>query len=163
MPRPVFGHGLVYLITGANNPVLYAIRPNGSGDVTRTHVAWTLKRGIPSTPSPLLAGEELYIVNDNGLATCLDAKTGKTHWRARLGGSYLASPLYGDGRIYFLNDSGQTTLIQAGKQFTRLAQNQIDGVTVASMAVAGRSIFIRTESHLYRIEDSSPSAASSVR
>ncbi len=152
VPRPVFGHGLVYIVTGAYEPVLYAIRPDGNGDVTKTHVVWTLNRGIPYTPSPLLVGDEIYVVNDNGLLTCLDARSGQTLWRTRLGGNYLASPLYADGKIYVLSDGGQTTVLQPGRTFLRLSQNQVDGITVASMAVAGKSIFIRSESHLYRIE-----------
>ena len=73
VPRPVFGHGLVYIATGFQQPALIAVRPDGTGDVTKTHVAWTLPRGAPLTPSPLLVGDELYVVNDGGIATCLDA------------------------------------------------------------------------------------------
>ena len=76
VPRPVFGHGLVYIATGFQQPALIAVRPDGTGDVTKTHVAWTLKRGAPHTPSPLLVGDELYFVSDAGIATCVDARTG---------------------------------------------------------------------------------------
>src|SRR5258705_5739588 len=88
VPRPVFGHGLVYIATGFQQPTLIAVRADGTGDVTKTHVAWTLKRGAPLTPSPILVGDELFVVNDGGIATCLDAKTGATHWVQRLGGEY---------------------------------------------------------------------------
>jgi outer membrane protein assembly factor BamB len=151
VPRPVFGHGLVYIATGFQQPTLIAVRPDGTGDVTKTHVAWTLKRGAPLTPSPILVGDELFVVNDGGIATCLDAKTGATHWVQRLGGEYSASPVFADGRIYFLNEEGQSTVLSPGKVFERLATSALDGEILASMAVSGGSLFIRTDSHLYRI------------
>jgi outer membrane protein assembly factor BamB len=151
VPRPVFGHGLVYIATGFQQPTLIAVRPDGTGDVTKTHVAWTLKRGAPLTPSPILVGDELFVVNDGGIATCLDAKTGATHWVQRLGGEYSASPVFADGRIYFLNEEGQSTVLAPGKVFERLATSTLDGEILASMAVSGGSIFIRTDSSLYRI------------
>ncbi len=151
VPRPVYGHGLVYIATGFQVPSLLAVRADGRGDVTRTHVAWRLRRAAPLTPSPLLVGDELYVVNDMGLVTCLDAKTGDTHWRQRLGGNVSASPVYADGRIYFQSEEGVTTVIAAGKDFQRLATNRLEGATLASMAVSDGSIFIRSESDLYRI------------
>jgi outer membrane protein assembly factor BamB len=151
VPRPVFGHGLVYIATGFQQPTLVAVRADGMGDVTRTHVAWTLRRAAPLTPSPLLVGDEMYIVSDNGIASCLDAVSGAIHWQQRLGGSYSASPVFADGRIYFLNEDGGATVIAPGKTFTRLATSQLDGATLASMAVSGGSIFVRTDKFLYRI------------
>jgi outer membrane protein assembly factor BamB len=151
VPRPVYGHGLVYIATGFQQPSLIAVRADGTGDVTKTHVAWTLKRGAPLTPSPLLVGDQLFVVNDGGIATCLDAKTGTTHWVQRLGGEYSASPVFADGRIYFLSEEGQATAIAPGTVFQQLATGTVDGETLASMAVSGGSIFIRTGSHLYRI------------
>ena len=151
VPRPVYGHGLVYIATGFQQPSLLAVRADGSGDVTKTHVAWTLKRGAPLTPSPLLVGDELYLVNDGGIASCLDAKTGETHWVQRLPGGYSASPVLADGKIYFLSEDGLTTVIAPGTQFRQLAASRLDGDTLGSMAVAGGSFFIRTATHLYRI------------
>jgi outer membrane protein assembly factor BamB len=150
VPRPVFGHGLVYIATGFQQPSLLAVRPDGAGDVTKTHVAWTLKRGAPLTPSPLLVGDELFIVNDGGIASCLDAKTGATHWVQRLGGAFSASPVFADGKIYFLSEEGTSTVLAPGKAFQKLATSTLDGEILASMAVSERSIFIRTNSHLYR-------------
>ena len=155
VPRPVFGHGLVYIATGFQQPTLLAVRPDGSGDVTRTHVAWTLRRAAPLTPSPLIVGDEIYIVNDGGIASCLDARTGGTHWQQRLGGEYSASPVFADGRIYFLNEEGMATAIAPGKAFVRLATASLDGATLASIAVAERSFFIRSDTHLYRLVKSS--------
>ena len=151
VPRPVFGDGLVYIATGFQQPTLLAVRADGTGDVTKTHVAWTLRRAAPLTPSPLLAGDDLFIVNDAGIASCLDAKTGNIYWQQRLAGGYSASPVLADGRIYFLNEEGAATVIAPDRAFRKLATNALDGATLASMAVSNGSIFIRSHSHLYRI------------
>jgi outer membrane protein assembly factor BamB len=151
VPRPVYGDGLVFITTGFQQPVLMAVRPDGKGDVTKTHVAWTLARGAPLTPSPLVVGDEIYVVSDNGIASCLDARTGSVHWQARLGNSFSASPVAADGRIYFLDEDGRTTVIKPGPAAEQLAVNALDGQTLASMAVSSQSFFIRTASHLYRI------------
>jgi outer membrane protein assembly factor BamB len=108
---------------------------------------------VPYTPSPLLVGEELYLVSDIGIATCLDAKTGEIRWQQRLGGNFSASPVFADGRIYFLNEEGMTTVLAPGKEFRRLATNSLDGWTFASMAISGGAIFLRSDSNLYRIGD----------
>lgn len=128
-----------------------AVRPDGEGDVTRTHVAWTLRRGAPFTPSPILVGDELFVVSDTGILTCVDARTGTVHYQQRLGGNYSASPIWADGRIYFLSEEGVATVISPGKVFSKLAVNQLNGATLASIAVSGGSLFIRSHSHLYRI------------
>jgi len=151
VPRPVFGQGLVFIATGFQQPSLIAVRPDGSGDVTRSHVAWTLRRGAPLTPSPIVVGDQLFVVNDAGIATAVDAKTGTIQWQQRLGGNYSASPIYADGRIYFPSEEGVTTVIEPGTAFKQLAVNSLDGAILASMAVAEKAFFVRTHSHLYRI------------
>jgi len=151
VPRPVLGHGLVFIATGFNQPSLLAVRPDGKGDVTRTHVAWTLTRGAPLTPSPLIVGDDLYVVSDSGIASCVDAKTGTLRWQQRIGTKVSASPVFADGRLYFLDEDGQTTVIRPGAAGDRLAVNVLEGSTLASMAVAAKSILIRTGTHLYRI------------
>jgi outer membrane protein assembly factor BamB len=151
VPRPVFGHGLVFITTGFQQPALLAVRPDGTGDVTRSHVSWTLQRAAPLTPSPVLFGDELYIVNDAGIASCLDARTGKVYWVQRLSGTFSASPVVADGRIYFLNEDGVTTVIAPGQTFRLVATNPLPGPALASMAVSHGSLFVRTASHLYRI------------
>jgi outer membrane protein assembly factor BamB len=128
-----------------------AVRPDGKGDVTRTHVAWTTTRGAPYTPSPLLVGNDLYYVSDTGVLSLADATTGQMVWQQRLGGNYSASPVFVDGRIYFQSEEGVTSVITPGREFKRLATNRLDGATLASMAVSGGSFFIRSQSHLYRI------------
>ena len=153
VPRPIYGHGLVYLSTGFQTPTLLAVRADGDGDVTRSHIAWRLRRGAPLTPSPILVGDELYVVTDFGIATCVDALTGDIHWQQRLGGNHSASPVFVGGRIYFQNEEGVTTVLAPGPEFRVLARNRIDGYTLASMAVSDDALFIRTDTHLYRIEE----------
>jgi outer membrane protein assembly factor BamB len=151
VPRPVYGDGRVFIATGFNTPSIMAVRADGRGDVTRTHVAWTSTRGAPLTPSPLLVGTELYFVSDTGVLSCLDAASGAYLWQARIGGNYSASPVFADGRIYFLNEEGIATVIAPGRTFERLASNTLDGSTLASMAVSNGSLVIRSDRHLYRI------------
>ena len=152
--RPVTWRGLVFL-QGFENVAevkLYAIRPDGKGEITNTHVEWKLDRGAPFVPSPLVVGDELYIINDSGIAICLDAKSGQEHWKERLGGNHSASPLYGDGKIYCFNEQGVSSVLVPGRKFQRLAENKLADGIIASPAAAGRAIYIRTTSHLYRIE-----------
>ena len=151
VPRPVFGGGLVFITTGFNQPSLLAIRPDGKGDVTRSHVAWKLSRGVPLTPSPVLVGDDLYMVSDNGIASMVDAKTGAVKWQERLNGTFSASPVFADGRIYFLDEDGRTVVITPGPRPALVAENALNGPTLASMAVSSGSLFLRTGSHLYRI------------
>ncbi|GAG38581.1 unnamed protein product, partial [marine sediment metagenome] len=154
--RPVFGHGLVFVTTAFGGSELLAIRPDGRGNVTDTHVAWTVRRQVPRTPSPLLAGNELYTISDGGVATCMDAATGEVHWARRLSNKYSASPILGAGRIYFFAEDGHATVIRPGNEFTPLAESQVDGRVMASAAVSDRAFFLRTDTHLYRIEQKQP-------
>lgn len=150
--RPVFGNGLVYLDTGCPRAQLWAVRPDGHGDVSDTHVVWRVKAAIPTMSSPVLAGKEIYCVSDTGIVSCLDALTGKEHWRHRIGENYTASPIYAEGRLYFFGREGQTTVIRAGKEYAELAVNELESPIIATPAVAGRAIFVRTDMHVYRIE-----------
>ena len=151
--RPVYGHGLVYLSTGFNEPVLLAVRPTGEGNVSESEIAWRLRRGAPLTVSPILVGNELYTVTDAGIATCIDALTGAIHWQQRLGGNHSASPVHAGGRIFFQNEEGVTTVIAPGREFEQLARNELDGSTLASIAVVDGAFFVRSGTHLYRIEE----------
>lgn len=153
VPRPIVGHGMVYVATSFMKSRLLAVKLGGQGDVTESHVAWKSDRQVPQKPSLLLVGDELYFVSDGGVATCLNAKTGEEHWSQRMPGSYSASPLYVDGRIYFFSQDGKATVIAPGKEYQELAVNQLSGGFMASPAVAGKALFLRTESHLYRIEE----------
>lgn len=152
IPRPVFAHGLVFVSSSYNNPIAFAIRPDGAGDVTKTHVAWEASKGAPHTPSMLAVGDELYMVADDGIAVCYDAKTGKQRWQERLPGGYSASPLFADGKIYFVNEDGKGTVIAPGSKYKKLADNGFPERTLASYAVADGAIFVRTKLQLYRVE-----------
>lgn len=156
VPRPVVGKGLVFISSGYDRPEFFAVRIDGSGDVTETHMAWNMKKAAPLNPSPLLIGDDLYLVNDSGIATCLDAVSGKLHWQERLGGNFSASPTLADGQIYILDEAGTTTVIAHGKSFQSLAVNKLDGRTLATPAFVDNTIFLRTDTHLYRIEKSQP-------
>jgi len=152
IPRPVFGHGLLFLASGYDRPVAYAIRPGGAqGDATDSHVAWTISRGAPNTPSLLLVGDEVYFVSDSGIASCVDARTGEVHWSERLGGDFSASPVFADGRLYFQNEAGVGFVVKPGRTFEVLAKNDLGERTLASYAVDDGALFIRTAEHLYRI------------
>ena len=152
VPRPVYGHGLVFLSTGFDRPTVLAIKADGKGDVTDTHIAWKLEKGAPLDPSPLLVGDELYLVSDQGVASCVDAKTGKVHWQERLGGAFSASPLFAAGNIYFQTEDGVTFVVKAEKTYTQVAKNEIKGRTFASPTPIEGALFLRSDTQLYRIE-----------
>jgi outer membrane protein assembly factor BamB len=153
IPRPVYGHGLVFVSTSFDSPQFLAIHPDGKGDVTDTKVEWTTKKGAPHTPSPLLVGDELYLVSDGGLASCLDAKSGKEHWSKKLGGAYSASPLSADGKVYFQAEDGSGVVVKAATKYEEVARNDLGEKTYASYAAADGALFIRTEKHLYRFQE----------
>ncbi|MBN9690282.1 MAG: PQQ-binding-like beta-propeller repeat protein [Verrucomicrobia bacterium] len=150
--RPVYGHGLIYLATGFMKPEFWAIRPGGSGDVSATHVAWKVARQAPQKPSPVLIGNEVYMVADNGIVTCMDAREGTIHYSERLGGEFSASPLVMGDRIYFFDQTGKVTVLAAGKKFEVLGTSSLGDGFMASPAVAGDSLILRSKSKLYRVE-----------
>lgn len=153
VPRPLFGHGLVYVITDYERPELWAIRPDGQGDVTDTHVAWALRRGVAAKPSLLLMGDLLSMVTDEGIAVGIEAKTGELVWKERLRGNFSASPIYADGRLYCFNQDSVATVLEPGPPGKILAVNELSGEQLmATPAVAGKALFVRTRTHLYRIE-----------
>ncbi len=152
VPRPVVGKGLVFISSGYDRPEFYAVKVDGTGDVTESHLGWNMKKAAPLNPSPLLVGDELYLVDDDGIATCLDAVTGTQHWQRRIGGNFSASPTLADGKIYLLDEDGKTTVLAPGKKYEVLATNTLEGRTLATPAMVDHSVFLRTDTHLYRIE-----------
>jgi outer membrane protein assembly factor BamB len=152
VPRPVFAHGLVFVASGFEKAILLAIDPkDAKGDVTESHVKWQHDRGAPLTSSVVVVGDEVYFVSDNGVASCLDAMTGKVHWTERLGGDFSASPVFAAGRVYFQSEEGTTHVVAADTTFQELATNEIEERTLASAAVSDDALFLRSESHLWRI------------
>jgi outer membrane protein assembly factor BamB len=149
--RPLVGHGLVFYQTGWSGS-LVALKPDGRGDVTATHVVWRVTRGVPNKPSAILAGDLLFMVNDGGILSCIGAQTGKGIWQSRLQGEYSASPISGAGRVYFFSEEGKTTVIEAGRTFKVLAENQLGDGFMASAAIDGNALILRSRTHLYRIE-----------
>jgi outer membrane protein assembly factor BamB len=164
--RPVAGHGLVFYPTGFATGQLFAIKPDGRGDVTGTHVVWRVTRGVPNKPSLVLSDDLLFMVNDAGILSCLDATKGTEVWKARLEGSFSASPVLAGGRIYFFSEEGKTTVIEAGRAFKVLAENHLGDGFMASPAIDGGALILRSRTHLYRIESADarrPSAAPPAR
>jgi len=163
--RPVVGHGLVFVPSGWSTGQILAIRPGKPGDVIdanaddasvaagRLAVAWKSKRSVPKKPSLLLVNDLLFGIDDGGIAGCYEAATGNEVWRERIGGNYSASPVCADGRIYCCSEEGKTIVIDAGRVFKKLAENQLDDGFMASPAIAGKALFLRTKTHLYRIEE----------
>lgn len=153
VPRPVFSHGLVFVCTGYDGPAeLLAIRPTGSGDVTETHVAWKTDDNVPHNPSPLVVGDEIYLVADNGIVSCRDVATGTLHWRQRIGGNFSASPVHADGRIHVIDEAGVATIFAAGKAWKELGSCDFGEAALATPAFVDDAVLVRTEGHLWRIE-----------
>lgn len=152
-PRPVSGRGLVFAIIDRDNPELWAIRHNGNGDVTDTHIAWKEKRSMPQRCTPLLVGDLLYLVNRAGIMTCLEAKSGESVWKTRLEGAFSATPIFAKERIYLFNEDAVCTVIRPGRKFDVVTVNSLSRQQLlATPAVDGNAFIVRTGSHLYRIE-----------
>ena len=150
--RPVIGHGMIYCPTGFNTGQLLAIRMGGNGVLSDSAVAWRIKRGVPNKPSLLLVDDLIYMISDTGIATCVEAKSGDVVWQRRIGGEYSASPVYADGKVWFFSEDGKTTVVEAGRTFRSLAENHLDEGFLASAAVVGKAFYLRSRTHLYRIE-----------
>ena len=156
--RPVMGNGLLYLTSGHSGKLVAVkadARPDESGMLPKEAVVWTATKGVPGRPSLLLDGQLLYLVNDQGIATCLEAMTGKMVWNERLDGEFSASPVMADGNLYCCNQTGKTFVLAAGKTFNTVAENRLgegkDAGFMASPAVSGNTLYLRTKTHLYAI------------
>ena len=153
VPRPVTNGNLAYVVTDFGKPELWAIRLDGRGDITDSHVQWKYTSGVCSTPSVVLVDNLIYFITDKtGVASCVDAKTGKLVWKHRIGGKFSTSPLAVDGKIYFFDRDGKTTVIAQGRKFQQLAVNRLDTGCMASPALIGDTLYLRTATALYRLE-----------
>lgn len=155
-PRPVFSHGLVFVCTGYMNHELVAIRVDGVGDVTNTHVKWRMNKQVPPMSSPVVVGDLLFMVSDQGVVSCLDVETGAVRYRERLAGNYSASPLAVGGRILFLSRSGDASWIEAKPEWKLRRTNHLEGQLMASPAVVAGTLLVRSDSHLYGIPAGTP-------
>ncbi len=149
--RPIYANGLVYVFTSGLNSNLMAIKPDGRGNVTDTHIAWSTAKSTPIIPSPIIVDDLLFMVTDKGgIARCLDAKTGEEFWRKRLGGDHWASPIYADGKLYFSSKQGDVTVLAASRELPEvMVKNALNTSFIASPAVAGNSLILRSTTHLY--------------
>ncbi len=151
-PRPVSGHDMIFMATGFGRGQMLAVKFDRD---QQPQIVWRFNRGSPTMPSPLLVGDELYFVSDNGVFTCLEAHTGREHYRERLSGNFSSSPMFADGRIYLANREGATYVVSPGKSFKLLSENKLpDGILATPAAVDG-AIFLRTETTLYRLQNAS--------
>lgn len=150
--RPVVGQGMMFLNTGYMRPQIMAVKLGGSGIIAESQVAWSQAAGVPNKPSPLLMDDLLYMISDGGVASCLDTTTGKPVWTKRLGGSFSASPIASAGRIYISDQEGKTIVFKPRREYEQLAVNKLDDGCMASPAVSGKAIYLRTKTCLYRIE-----------
>ena len=133
---------------------LFAIKAGGADDTTSTNVRW--KSGGKTTPdaaSPVFANGLVFLANNDGIATCVDAETGKEVWKERLGSAFRATPLVADGKIYFFTKDAKTIIVAANREFKELQRNDLGEDLMASPAAAHGSLFIRTKGHLYRISN----------
>ena len=150
-PSVVIGDGVAFTSSGFEAETIRAVRldPQARGDVTKTHLLWEQKKGVPTQPSFLYHDRLLYTIKENGILQCLDATTGEIVWKENLDGTFSASPVFAAGRIYILGENGTTTVIAPGRTFKELAENELEGPCQASPAVSGGQIFIRSATHVY--------------
>ena len=158
--RPVVGHGIAFFPTGFARGQLLAVKMptiTKAGDKPQVlgegDLAWRQKKGVPNKPSLLLVGDLLFLMHDGGVMSCVDAKTGEEIWRERVQGNYSASPIFANGRIYVCSEEGKVAVLAAERQFKLLAENSLPDGFMASPAVSGNSLFLRTRTHLYRIDN----------
>ncbi len=150
--RPLYGNGLVYISTADGPNPMIAVRPQGTGDITES-IVWRSNKSVPKRPSQILVDNLMFMMNDSGVASCIDAKTGQEVWTKRISGEYWASPLYADGLIYCFSQTGTILVFKATREFEQVAENKLDDGFLASPAVNGTSLILRSKSHLYRIEN----------
>ncbi|MCD6052091.1 MAG: outer rane biosis protein BamB, partial [Verrucomicrobia bacterium] len=149
---PVYANGLLYVSSCFDKAQLWVIKPDGKGDLTQTHVAWKYLKGVPSKPSPIVIGKDLFLVSDDGIVTCLDAIDGTEIWKERIGGAYSATPLHVDGRLYLFSHTGDITVLQPGRELKILAKSKLGDGFMSAPAVVDDALILRSKTHLYRIQ-----------
>lgn len=151
VPSAVYHDGVIYMTRGYRNSPYLAIRAGGRGDVSASHVLWRAPGGGSYVPSLLYYDGLLYLTNDVGILTCADAKTGARVWQTRLDGVFFASPVGADGKVYFVSETGETIVVRAGRTPEILARNDLGERLVASPAISGGRIFLRSDGRLFAI------------
>ncbi|HNY79509.1 MAG: PQQ-binding-like beta-propeller repeat protein [Sedimentisphaerales bacterium] len=151
VPSIVGDESLIFATSGFGESAIRAVRPDGQGDVTKTHTAWQSSDDVPKVPSMLYVEPYLYLITESGIVKCLQGTTGQVIWKDRLGGKFSASPIWADGKIYFLSEKGTTTIIQDGPEFRVLAENDLSEACYASPAISEGLLFIRSERSLFCI------------
>jgi outer membrane protein assembly factor BamB len=151
-PRPLMHQELALFVTGLSKTELWAVKTDGEGDVTDRAAVWKVKTRVGKYASPILVDGLIYTAAAESFLSCLDAATGQAVWTERIGGKYAASPIYADGRLYFFSQEGTTTVLKPGRTYEVLATNSLDDGFMASPAASGKAFFLRTKSHLYRVE-----------
>jgi outer membrane protein assembly factor BamB len=153
IPTGVESDGIIYTSRGYRSGPYMAIRPGGRGEVSETHVLWKVATGAPYVSSLVYYEGLIYMMGDVGVATVIDAATGERIWQERIGGVYTASPVAGDGKVYFLSESGETVVLGAGREPRVLARNDLGVRQLASPAISGGRLYIRSDSTLFAIEE----------
>lgn len=151
--RPVVGHGMIFYPSGFPTGQVLAVRPDERGHATDASVVWKLTRGVPTKPSLLLVDDLIFMINDRGIVSCVEAKTGDVVWTSRVTGEYSASPVFAAGCVYLFSEDGKTTVLEAGRRFKVLAENRLGDGFMASPAIDGKAFILRSRTHLYRIEE----------
>jgi outer membrane protein assembly factor BamB len=151
----VVNHDMAFLCTGYMQPQLWAIRLGGQGDVTESNVIWRIKKSVPNMPSPVVDGEHLVFVSDQGVVTRVLASTGEVQGQRRIGGNYSASPLLAGDKLYFSSREGDTTVLKPDSQLTEVAVNTLNGQIMASPGVWGDTLILRTDKALYAVREAS--------
>lgn len=152
VPRPVFDEGIIYVSSGYDSPIFYAIKCGGRGDLTKKNLVWKTRKGAPRNSSVIVINGLLFMVADNGVVSCLDSKTGELFWMERVAGSCSPSLIHSNGKILLSDEMGKTFIFKASKSYKLLATNDIEERMLASPIVFKNSLLLRTENSLWRID-----------
>jgi outer membrane protein assembly factor BamB len=151
VPSPVFHDGVIYASRGYRSGPYMALKPGGRGDVNATRTLWRVATGAPYVSSLLYYDGIVYMANDVGVLTAVDAATGVRVWQERVDGVFSASPVGGAGHVYFVSENGDTVVVKAGRAPQVVARNALGERAVASPAISNGQVFIRTDKHVFAI------------